>query len=119
VRLGASVAAALAVLALAGLSACGDEDGEPQAAGVGEARLGSVAPLALCRDWRAGDERQRRATIDDIRRQVNVRDTPTPTPELSDALAYEVFQDACAEEFAAGFRLYKIYARAAAFQSLR
>ena len=114
-----SLAPALAAFAL--LAGCGDDDGgadREQPVGVGELRAGSVAPLAQCRDWRAGSVEQRRATIQDIRRQINLQDTPTRIPELSDRRAYAVFQQACAEQFAAGFRLYKIYARAAAFQSL-
>ena len=107
--------AALVVL----LAACGDGGGErEEPVGVGELRVGSVAPLAQCRDWRAGSEEQRQATIADIRRQINLRDTPTPTPELSDAQAARVFDEACAPAYAAGFRLYKLYARAAAFHSL-
>lgn len=56
-------------------------------------------------------------TIEDVRSQVSLEDTPTPIPELSDDQAYDVFERACSREFAGGFRLYKIYARAAAFES--
>lgn len=109
---------ALAAAAIA-FGGCGDDGGEdPAPVGVGELRVGSVAPLAQCRDWRAGSQEQRRATIADIRRQINLQDTPTPTPELTDAQAQRVFDRACAEDYAAGFRLYKLYARAAAFHSL-
>lgn len=107
--------------AATGILACGegDEPERAQSAGVGELRLDSAAPLAMCSDWRAGDEAERKATIEDIRAQINLQDTPTRTPELSDEDAYEVFENACAEEFSAGFRLYKIYAAAAGYQSLQ
>lgn len=109
---------ALAAAAIA-VGGCGDDGGEdPAPVGVGELRVGSVAPLAQCRDWRAGSQEQRQATIADIRRQINLQDTPTPTPELTDAQAQRVFDRGCAEDYAAGFRLYKLYARAAAFHSL-
>ena len=102
-----------------GLSACGeDEPDRPAARAVGEMRVGSVASLAVCGDWRTADRDERLATIDDIRRTINLKDTPTPTPELTDAQAAKVFDQACAERYAAGFRLYKLYAHASAFQRL-
>ena len=39
------------------------------------------------------------------------------TPELSDEVAYEVIDNTCSRGFAAGFRIYKIYARATGFGS--
>ncbi len=39
------------------------------------------------------------------------------TPELSDEAAYEVLDTTCANDFAASFRLYKIYAKATSFAS--
>jgi hypothetical protein len=40
------------------------------------------------------------------------------TPELDDEQAYELFENACAQNNSASFRLYVIYSRAAAFSSL-
>ena len=37
------------------------------------------------------------------------------TPELSNEAAYRVLQNTCGNSFASGFRLYKIYAKAASF----
>jgi hypothetical protein len=89
-----------------------------EATGVGQSRAGSVAALAQCSDWKAGTEDERRATIADIRAQLNQSGSDGPTPDLSDEEAYGLFERACANDFAAGFRLYKIYARGAAFSRL-
>ena len=102
------------------LAACGG-DPEPSARGerkaepVGRDLAGSVAPTAQCSDWNRGTRRQRLATIHEIRRQVNLRDSAVRTPELSDRAAYEVLDNTCRKDFAGSFRLYKLYARAAAF----
>ncbi len=113
----ASTAAALVVALGAGLAACGDDEAEPAGA-VGEQRVGSVAALAVCGDWRGANAAQRKATIEDIRRTINLRDTATPTPELDDDQAAQVFDQACKERFSVGFRLYKLYAHASAFQRI-
>jgi hypothetical protein len=98
------------------LSSCGgDDDPSPKAKPVGQALVGSVAPLAQCRDWNRGTRAERLATIDDIRQQVNLQDSAVKTPELSDKAAYRVLSTTCRHDFAASFRLYKLYARAASF----
>ena len=112
VRRPAIVAAAVA-LALAG---CGDE--EQQAEPLGEELGGSVAQLAQCRDWVEGNEAEKLATIADIRGQVSRTDAGLESPPLSDDEAMEVFDNACSHEFAAGFRLYVLYSRAAGFAPL-
>ena len=43
---------------------------------------------------------------------------PLEDPPLTDEEAYEMFEGACSEKFTASFRLYKLYFRANAFQSL-
>jgi hypothetical protein len=109
------LAAALTAVALA-IGACGS-DPEPaeKAQPVGDALVGSVAPLAQCADWSAGSRAERIATIHDIREQVNLQDSAVKTPELSDKAAYRVLDTTCRKVFAKSFRLYKLYARAASF----
>jgi hypothetical protein len=107
------------IVALAGalmLASCGsDSRSSEPAKPVGEKLVGSVAQMAQCSDWNAGTREQRVATIHDIRRQVNLKDSAVQTPELSDHAAYQVLDNTCSKDFAASFRLYKLYARAASF----
>jgi hypothetical protein len=86
--------------------------------GVGGVRVGSVSYLAQCRDWVAGTEEQRLATIADIRGQINTGDPGVENPTLSDDEASELFDNACSHDYAAGFRLYKLYFRASAYEPL-
>ena len=111
---------AAAVLAGLTLAACGADSQAPknEADPVGEVRVGSVAQLAKCSDWNEGSRAERLATIADIRSQVNLQDGTVRMPALSNEAAYEVFDNTCAKSFAGGFRLYKVYARAASFAPL-
>jgi hypothetical protein len=122
--------AALIVLALA-LGGCGGE--EPPQAGqnrpdgpvdisgtdpVGQMIGGSAAPLAMCAEWNGASERARVATIADVRAQLAPQDSGITAPALTDEEAGEMFDNACKPSWAAGFRLYKLYARAAGFVEL-
>jgi hypothetical protein len=114
-----TLAGAVAALAV-GLLACGGSDDESgtEAEPLGREAAGSVAPLAQCRDWNRGTEEEQLATIAEIRNQVNLESSAVEAPPLSDEEATEVFDNACAEGFARGFRLYVLYARAAGFAPL-
>jgi hypothetical protein len=106
-----------ALVASVALAGCGDDettDAEP----LGQSIAGSVAQLAQCRDWNGGDEERKLATIADIREQVNRADSGVEAPALTDDEAMEMFDNACAEDFADGFRLYVLYSRAAGFAPL-
>jgi len=113
-------AATLAVIALGtgAVSGCGSDPAKGDISEVGPVRAGSVASLAQCSDWTAGDREQRLATLHDIRAQVNQVGSE-PTTDLSDDQAYAVLQRTCSQPYASGFRLYKLYTRAAAFSSLK
>lgn len=113
------VAAALAALTLAAAtSGCGGDSQaakQPDAEPLGEVVVGSIAQLAQCRDWSSGNREEKLATIDDIREQVNLQDSNVETPALSDKDAYRLLETTCADDFAQGLRLYKIYAKATGF----
>jgi hypothetical protein len=86
---------------------------------VGEMTAGSVAALVECRDWNAAEGDERIATIADVRSQINLEDSGIDAPELTDEEAAELFDNSCKPSWAAGFRLYKLYARGVGFVGLK
>ena len=133
---GAALAAVVALLLAA--QGCGEDEpvaaAEPEAQAaerdggvvdisgtepVGEMLAGSVAQLAQCRDWNGASPEERLATLDDVRSQINLEDSGISAPALTDEEAQDLFDDACEPTWAQGFRLYKLYARAAGFITLQ
>ena len=109
------VALAVAVSA----SGCGEEAADQEEVqGVGPVKAGSVAAGAQCRHWNRGTEEEKLATIEDVRSQINLESGTVETQALTDEEALELFDHACAESFAAGLKLYKLYAQRAGFQPL-
>jgi len=85
---------------------------------VGEMTAGSVASLVECRDWNEADEGERLATIADVRSQINLQDSGIDAPALTDEESARMFDNSCRPAWAQGFRLYKLYARAAGWVQL-
>jgi hypothetical protein len=125
-----------ALLLLAALGGCGSDGGGDDEAPakkakpegivdvsgtdpVGQMVAGSVAAYVTCRDWRGADEEERLATIADLRSQLGPQDSGIKVPELTDEEAAEVFDNSCKPDWAGGFRLYKLYAQAAGFVTLK
>jgi hypothetical protein len=130
----AAALACVATLLVVALAGCGSDDGDAAAGHdgrqdtvvdisgtdpVGQMVGGSVAALVTCRDWEGADEKQRLATIADIRKQLAPQDSGIKAPELTDEEAAEVFDNSCKIEASGGFRLYKLYAQAAGFVTLK
>ena len=114
-----ATALALVLIGAAFIGCGGDATGtSPRRKPVGDPVGGSVAALAQCRDWNAGTEAEKQATIADIRSSLTLQSQEESGTALSDERAYELFEHACAEEFAQGLKLYKLYVRAAAFAPL-
>jgi hypothetical protein len=114
-RLGALVG--VAILSASALAGCGEStpsDGSD--AGVGPA-LAAPINLADCTDWQQASVEERLGTIDQIRDFVGgpVPGTGGRGVALEDEQAYDLFENYCENEFARGFKLYKLYSRAAAF----
>jgi len=100
---------------------CGDGDDEdPAQAGSGSdqgLQLGAPINLADCRDWNEGSVEERLGTIATIRDFTGgeVAGAQGSGRVLTDDEAYDLFENYCENEFARGFKLYKLYGRAAAF----
>ena len=112
-----SVIALICCIAL--LGGCGGSSSSTQQAEeLPLAGLGSVRTVD-CTDWKRGTVDQRRGTVDQLRGfaggPVGSSAGIQNGPVLDDARAYRVLQSYCKNRFARGFKLYKLYERAAAF----
>ena len=113
--------AALVAVALA--AGCGGgADSQPSAAApakpVGDESAGSVAQFANCGDWKGGTEAERRATVKVLRGYLTPQRSKTAAGPLADDRAYEVFQKACAPDYADSLRLHKLYVKVQGFSPL-
>ena len=110
--------AALA-LAAAVAGACGGGDASNTASGAGP-HIQVALRLADCDDWKQADVSERVGTVRQLR---DFAGGPTGSPgghgnTLSDERGYQVLENWCSADYARGFKLYKLYTRAAAFSSL-
>ena len=73
--------------------------------------------LADCTDWNEGTVDERLGTIAQINDFTGgpVGGTGGTGVVLSEERAYDLFEATCANEYARGFKLYKLYGRGAAF----
>ena len=80
--------------------------------------VGSVKD-ADCTDWKRGEVDQRRSTVVELRKfaggPVGSSAGIQRGPVLDDDRAYKLLQNYCKKYFARGFKLYKLYTRAAAY----
>jgi hypothetical protein len=115
-RTGKIAIAATAAAALLAAGCGGDTaDGPPSEAGP---VLAAPINLADCTDWNNGTPDERVGTIQQIKNYVGGPASGTGSGTgvvLDDDAAYDLFENACEPEYARGFRLYKLYSRAAAF----
>jgi hypothetical protein len=102
------------------LGGCGESSSEEASGQLGPS-LGAEVRLADCHDWERGDVTERLGTIREIRNFAGgpVGEEGGHGATLEDEEAYQLFQNYCEQEFARGFKLYKLYTRAAAFGGLR
>ena len=114
------LAAALAALALTVtlVAASGGGSSSPHAAaGRSDLQVIGAHPLqqASCTDWLAGSADERAAVIAALKRNVGGPPPSGPGTTLSDQAAYALFDRTCMRPYAAGFLLYELYTRSAAF----
>jgi hypothetical protein len=114
-------AAGAAVISAIVLSSCGGGGGERQL-DVGP-NVGQPINLADCHDWNQANTEERLGTIHDLEGFAggpvvgNNANSPSGRGAvLTDKQAYDLFENYCAQSFATGFKLYKLYERAAAFE---
>jgi hypothetical protein len=108
----------LAVLVLAG---CGGGPNTQPQIDVGP-NVGQPINPADCHDWNQANTEERLGTIHQLKNFAggpvvgNSASAPSGTGAvLDDKQAYDLFNSYCRESFARGFKLYKLYTRAAAF----
>lgn len=107
------------VCAAALLSGCASGGGS--APGSPTVATHSVATVrqASCTDWERGDDGERLATVLALRHfaggEVGSSTVIRYGRVLDDDRAYDVLQSWCTRTFARGFKLYKLYERAASF----
>lgn len=81
--------------------------------------VGESIRLDNCTDWRKATVAERRDTVAQLRKfaggPVGSSAGVQKGSVLSDDRAYKIFQSYCANRFARGFKLYKLYTRAASF----
>lgn len=107
----------LSVGAAALLAGCGgDEPSAPQVPG-DSTQVALTAREADCDDWNGATVDERGALIDALEEAEGAPTTGATPAVLSKDQAYDLFEGYCSESFAGAFKLYKLYARAAAFQA--
>ena len=95
-----------------------DGSGDESSAGE-ESRVGTRIELVDCAQWRRADPREREDTVELIREFTGQPAGPRGARgrTLDEEEAHDLFDRVCEPDFAASFRLYKVYARAVAFGS--
>jgi hypothetical protein len=108
----------LALLGGCGGSSKGSSKPKQQAVQLPVPGVGSVRE-ANCSDWKGGDVDQRHSTVVELRKfaggPVGSSAGIQRGPVLDDERAYKILQSYCGKYFARGFKLYKLYERAAAY----
>jgi hypothetical protein len=110
--------AAAGILLASVLGGCaGETSGNQGGSGAGP-DLAAPVNTADCTDWNEASTEQRLATVRAIRQYTGgpVAGTGGTGVVLDDEKAYDLFENYCENEYARGFKLYKLYGRAAAFQ---
>lgn len=110
-----------AIVAVVAIASCGGGSSTQPQVDVGP-NVGQPISLADCNDWNQANTEQRLGTIKQLKGFAggpvigNNASSPSGTGSvLDDKDAYNLFNGWCEQSFARGFKLYKLYERAAAF----
>jgi hypothetical protein len=115
------IAVLAALLAVGLIAGCGGGTNTQRQVDVGP-NVGQPISLADCNDWEQANTEQRLGTIKELKNFAggpvvgNNASSPSGTGSvIDDEKAYDLFNNWCKQSFARGFKLYKLYERAAAF----
>jgi hypothetical protein len=118
-RRAAPILCALAIAAVT--SGCGGGSGTQPQVDVGP-NVGQPINLADCHDWQEANTEERLGTLKQLKDFAsgpvvgNNASSPSGTGSvLSDQQGYDLLNNWCKNDFARGFKLYKLYERAAGF----
>jgi hypothetical protein len=118
---GLTIAVPAALVATALVAGCGGGSNTQPQIDVGP-NVGQPISLADCNDWNQANTEQRLGTIKQLKDFAggpvvgNNASSPAGAGSvLDDKKAYDLFNGWCSQSFARGFKLYKLYERAAAF----
>ena len=107
------------IICVALLAGCGGSGGSKPRVDLPPPGVGASIRTDNCSDWKRGTVEQRRGTVVQLRQfaggPVGSSAGIQNGRVLDDDQAYELLQSYCANHFARGFKLYKLYERAAAF----
>jgi hypothetical protein len=111
----------LLIAAGVAIAGCGGSSATQPQIDVGP-NVGQPIALADCNDWQQANTEQRLGTIKQLKDFAggpvvgNNASSPSGTGSvLDDKYAYNLFNRWCDQSFARGFKLYKLYERAAGF----
>jgi hypothetical protein len=109
-------------VAAALIAGCGGGSSTEPQVGVGP-NVGQPISLADCNDWNQANTEQRLGTITQLKDfaggPIVGNNASSPSGRgavLDDKDAYNLFNGWCSQSYAHGFKLYKLYERAAAFR---
>jgi hypothetical protein len=102
---------------LAGCAGGSDDRPDSGSSALGSQDVALTAREASCTDWEEASVEQRQTIIDGLEKTEGRPTTGAVGATLPDEEAYDLFERYCPNEFARAVKLYKLYVRAAAFQS--
>jgi hypothetical protein len=108
----------LCVGLLLGCGGGSDDAADRDSAALGSPDVQTSTREADCNDWNAASVEEQQIIVASIGEFEGGAPTGTAGRTLPDDEAYDLFQRFCEKDYASAFKLYKIYVRAAAFQSV-